>query len=272
MAGTSKTRRNRLDYLTRTGRLVKILPGTYTAPRFAENPTILARAFTAAHPTAVVVGRSAAALTYWPELEGLPVEIVDSHLVENPLFRVRRASIPDELIGLVHGIPVTRPALTALDLCLGDVGPEAIDRVLLRGGTTLDDLHRALRLTRGRWGNRARRRLLKDSATMGCSELERRAHRVLRRAGITEWVANRRYRIGDSILMPDIRFTRVRLLLEFDGYAFHHQREAFESDRTRDNLAQLHRFIALRFTHLSLEDEGEFVRQVRAAERLAQPY
>lgn len=272
VAGADRHRRSRLDYLTRRGQLVRVLPGTYTTPELATHPVMLARAFVASCPDAVIAGKAAAALTFWPALPCVPIEIVSRRRVRSALFAVRREALPVELVDTVGGIPVTVPALTALDLCLGDLGAGAIDTVLLRTGTTLADLHQALELTAGRHGNKQRRRLLKDTATMGCSVLERRGHRVLRRAGITEWVANRRFRVGGTAIIPDIRFTRVRLVLEFDGYSFHYQREAFENDRRRDNLLQLDRFIALRFTDRSLDDEGEFVRQVRAAQRIAEPY
>lgn len=271
LAGPERAHRNRLDHLVRTGQLTRVLPGVYTVPELAADPVILARAFTTAHPDAIVTGKAAAALTFWPELTCARVEVVGRAPVRNPLFAVRRTHIPAELVDHVHGIPVTRPALTALELCTSDLGPDAVDRALLRSWVTLPELHRTLELLPHRPGNTLRRQLLRDTATFGCSVLERRAHRLLRSAGITEWVANRRFRIGGSTIVPDIRFTRLRLILEFDGYAYHHQRDVFETDRSRDNLVQIHRFIALRFTDRSLEDGKDFVRQVRAAMRIAHP-
>ena len=50
------------------GRLTRVLPGVFTDPGQAEDPVIKMAAVTRWDPDAVIRGRAAAAVTYWPDI------------------------------------------------------------------------------------------------------------------------------------------------------------------------------------------------------------
>lgn len=59
---------------------------------------------------------------------------------------------------------------------------------------------------------------------------ERELQNVLRAAGLTGWVANVVLRVGGFTYYPDLLFETAMLIVEFDGFAVHGTRQAFESD------------------------------------------
>jgi very-short-patch-repair endonuclease len=265
--------RRRLHYLAGRGELARPLPGVFVAPTALTHLPTLALAAMRCDPNAVITGRTAAAFTYWPELPASVVEVATNYARRDvPGFRFSQRVVPPELVQTLGGVRLTTPALTALDLCTGPAGAAAIDRALQLRATSVPELRRALSLTPGRPGNGIRRELLRDVKTEGCSPLERTGHRLLRRAGIRNWVANRRYLVLGRSTRPDVRFLRVRLILEFDGFTFHSSREAFDGDRRRQNPFELVGFTVLRYTDALLDDPDEFITQVRHGLRTALPY
>lgn len=145
-------------------------------------------------------------------------------------------------------------------------------RALPLGAVKVRELTSALELTPSRPGNALRRRLVRDVKTEGCSPLERTGHRYLRRAAIDGWVANRGILVLGQRARPDVRFRARKLVLEFDGFAFHSSRAAFEHDRGRGNLFALDGYLVLHFTDRTLQDSATFIRQVRRGLRIAAPY
>ena len=66
--------------------------------------------------------------------------------------------------------------------------------------------------------------------------------------------------------MVDIAFPTERLAVEVDGWAWHHDRDRFERDRSRQNALVLAGWTVLRFTWADLtEDPTRVVVVVRAA-------
>jgi Protein of unknown function (DUF559) len=59
--------------------------------------------------------------------------------------------------------------------------------------------------------------------------------------------------VGD--LVVDALWATQRLVVELDGYAFHHHRGAFERDRARDAALQVAGYRTIRLTHRRLADE-----------------
>ncbi|WP_210414856.1 endonuclease domain-containing protein [Microlunatus elymi] len=57
----------------------------------------------------------------------------------------------------------------------------------------------------------------------------------------------------------DILFRRERVIVEFDGYAYHSDRAAFERDRARRNELVLAGYTVLNFTWAQLCDRPEWV-------------
>jgi very-short-patch-repair endonuclease len=131
--------------------------------------------------------------------------------------------------------------------------------VLRTRTTTLSRLQRALELTPSRPGNRERRALLSDSRDEPWSQAERRFHRLLRVAGITGWRANRPVEYQGETFYIDVRFRRLMLAIEIDGWEFHNSQEVFESDRRRQDLLVINGWRVLRFTWRMITDEPEWV-------------
>ena len=62
--------------------------------------------------------------------------------------------------------------------------------------------------------------------------------------------------LGDEV---DAFWPRERVIVELDGYAFHHHRAAFETDRRKDVARQVAGFRAIRVTDRRLEREPAMV-------------
>lgn len=166
---------------------------------------------------------------------------------------------------------VTTRRRTVLD-CLGrlpDVQSETLTAwVLTRRILTPEDLARAIAERPGAWGNVRRRRALLDMRAGAASPAERRLHRLLRGAGLTEWLPNEplSHHLG-IFASADVYFPDVRLVIEIDGAAFHGP-DRFQADRTRQNLLVGAGCTVLRFTWEDLTRRPDAViAQIQAALR-----
>ena len=226
--------RHALDWAVRCRDLVPVLYGVYATPDDATTLLTRARAASLRDRRCVVVRESAAALLGWREFpEPADLQVASTRLRERPGFRVERRAVPRRLARRVDGVLVTSRALTALDLV--DVhGPGAIDDALRRG-VSLADLSQAVNLVPHRRGHLARRRLIAESGGRPFSPAERRAHTLLRAAGVVGWVGNREFRSADGFVVSvgDLVFEEWGMILEIDGRQ-HLQPEAILRDRARD--------------------------------------
>lgn len=152
-----------LDHAVQRGRLRALLPGVYVDAGQRVDLELRARAATAWDPDAVICGRAAARLTFWPDLATPTLEAAARRArFTAPGFDLKRRRLSPDLVLDWHGLRLTTPALTALDLAL-TLGGEPLDVLLRSRRSTLRDLRRALDLTPSRRGNRGRRHLLVDS-------------------------------------------------------------------------------------------------------------
>jgi very-short-patch-repair endonuclease len=255
-----------IAWLKRNGQLVPVLPGVYTVPARINLIDTRIKAVGWWDRDAVLTDAAAARVSYWPDIE-VPVIVcaVRHERTPQPGYAFVRRVVPPELIIERRRLRYTRPALTALDLCVETNGG-SIDQVLRTRTATLDHLHEVMALTPARVGNRERRRLLLESRARPWSAAERSLHRLLWRAEITGWDGNRPVVIDGTKCYPDVLFEKCRLIIEIDGRAFHSDREVFESDRQRQNLFVINGWCVLRFTVRMIEDEPEMViATIRAA-------
>lgn len=255
-----------LAWLVRCGRLQAVLPGVYAPAQLSREVTTRMRAAALWAPDSVLTGAAAASISFWP---GIPVGDVELAGVESRCrstgFRFSRRTIPAELVREHDGLRYAAPALTALDLCDAN-GGDGIDTALRRRAATLAGMREALALTSRRPGNSLRRELLLDSRDEPWSAAERRAHRILRSAGITGWRANLPVASAGSVYYVDIGFEEEMLALEIDGRLHESDRGLFESDRWRQNHLVLHGWRVLRFTwSMLVEHPEQFLQAVRAA-------
>lgn len=262
-----------IRHLVRRGELTSVLPGVYARSDEATSVRIRARALMLANPDAVVIGRAAAQLSFWPQLKVDRVTAAVRHARPcSPGFAFVKRSVPAELVVQRNRVSLTSVALTALDLC-EEMGGDGIDSALRSRMTTLAHLRQALELTTRRSGNRHRRQLLIDSRDVPWSMAERRCHRLLRSAGITGWRANLPIEIDGQGYFLDIGFEALKLALEIDGREHHIGVEVFETDRWRQNRMVLDGWMVLRFTWRMLEDHPEevvaMVRQAQAMQEMS---
>ena len=97
----------------------------------------------------------------------------------------------------------------------------------------------------------------------GDSAPEARIARLLVRAGLPAPVQQHRVRIGGRTLRIDLAYPRAGIAIEYDGWAFHSTRSAFDRDRARANDLVLLGMHVLRFT--STSSDQQVVDTVRAA-------
>lgn len=249
--------RSGIEWRVRTGELRAVLPGVFAPTGTASLPRTRIAAVGHWDAEAVLTHEAAAAASFW---SGIAVPVVHCAVrherAARPGFVFSQRRIPAELVWSRGSLRLTSPALTALDLS-ESLGGSAIDQALRTRSTTLALMHTALGLIKGRAGNPKRHELLLDSRDEPWSEAERQFHRLLRAAGITGWQANRPVRINGLNVYPDVVFRRQRLVIEIDGREFHSDREAFESDRRRQNLLVLNGWRVLRITWRMIQDEPD---------------
>ena len=175
---------------------------------------------------------------------------------------VRRRALHDRDLTEYRGLQVTALALTVLEAAARAGGGSAVMDTALQRRLGLADLQQAHGRNRGRYGAGEARRLLRAAEGGARSEAERLLVELLRGAGIGGWFAN--YRIGPYV--GDVVFPAARVVIEIDGWAFHSDWEAFQSDRKRQNKLALRGWQVLRFTWLDLTEHPERVlAEIRAA-------
>ncbi|HEX2103825.1 MAG TPA: type IV toxin-antitoxin system AbiEi family antitoxin domain-containing protein [Solirubrobacteraceae bacterium] len=226
----------------------------------------------AAGPNAFLSHAAAGAL--W-ELRASAAVIVDVTIVgggsrKRAGLRIHRARDLTGQITMHEGIPVTTPARTTLDLA-ATLQRRPLERLLDQAeNTRLTDVASLDALARAHTGHRGAPRLLATldthapGTTITKSELEERFlalcdHSGLPRPRVNAWVEG---------LEVDFLFPQQRLIVETDGYRFHHTREQFERDRHRDATLTRAGYRTLRFSHTQLTHEPTTaVATLRAAYR-----
>ncbi|MCB0828299.1 MAG: DUF559 domain-containing protein [Solirubrobacterales bacterium] len=259
-----------VDRRLASARLVPVFRGVYGVGRDVTHEEGFWMAGVLAGGTSsVLAGRSAAAL--WKITEPTPVVEV-ARLGGRPLrqgaaFRsaagqrwqlaVRRArALPDGDLTVICGIPVMGLVRTLLDLARL-VSPGQLRRSFLeaaRLGVLDAPLAAECAECRPGWEGAG---LLRKLASEWCapiretrSALEGRFLNLCVEHGIELPAVNATV-VG---LEVDCLWRSSRLVVELDGYAFHHDRAAFESDRGRDLRLGAAGFSVLRFTYRMIEE------------------
>lgn len=155
---------------------------------------------------------------------------------------------------VVHdGIPCTSVARTLVDL--GDVvGRRDVERAVEQAEALRvfdgDAVEGALARAGPRRGAGVLRELLQKWADPGltASELEERFLSLCRAAALPQPAVNAWIPLDDGMVRADFLWRANGLVIETDGRATHATREAFESDRRRDQRLMLAGFRVVRFT------------------------
>ena len=217
---------NALVRAVSAGRLVRPLPGVFADSGNATELLTKVAAVSRWDPDAVIRGRAAAALSYWPKISVGTVEVASPNRhAPQPGFTFQHRRIPAELVQHRSGIRYTAPPLTAIELSTLDC-TDPIDIALRRKAASLESLRDALRQTKNRRGNQERWRVLLDSRADPWSKAERLAHRIHRQAGIHGWVGNLKVTVADwATYYLDIAFEEQMLACEIDGRETHDWRD-----------------------------------------------
>lgn len=151
------------------------------------------------------------------------------------------------------GLRVTALHLTVVEAAVRQSGGARLMDSALQRDADLSELWRTHLRNKGRHGSPAARLLLQAASNGARSKAERLMVKLLREARISGWKANcpvGRYKV-------DVGFPALKVALEVDGWAFHSDQEAFQSDRERQNYLALLGWQVLRFTWLDLTEYPE---------------
>jgi very-short-patch-repair endonuclease len=251
----------------RAGRLLLLHPGVYAVghARLRREGCWLA-AVLAVGRGAVLSHRDAAGLHDLRPTNHVRIDVATTGKARSTakiaVHRTRSLDAQDTTT--VHGIPVTTVARTLVDLAgvvpadhLGRAIKEADRRNLL--DTTA--IHAAMARTRGRTGpgHRALREAIAEYAALGLSAtlspLEDAFLRLLRDDGLPRPAVN----ASVEGFQVDAVWRKQRIAVELDGWADHHTRHAFESDRERDAVLTAAGWRIVRFTHRQVTDRPDRV-------------
>ena len=201
----------------------------------------------------------------------------DRSRVARPGARVHRHDLSAEDRVQRHGLWLTTPLRTVLDLCRALPLAQAVavaDSALRRGLVTVEELvgaHSALPPAVGRGRVAAVIRLVDP----GCgSVLESLCRVLLHLAGLAppETQLEVRDSGGRWIGRVDFAWPAVRLVVETDGFAFHADRASYRADRRRGNALVLAGWRVLRFSWEDVvHSPDDVVADVRAALALGVP-
>jgi very-short-patch-repair endonuclease len=256
----------------RAGRLHRVHPGV-----FAVGHAVLGArgrwmaAVLACGPGAVLSHASAGAL--W-ELRASAAAKIDVTVPRagrgsRPTIRIHRPrSLPADEVTMHHGIPVTTPARTLLDLA-ATLERRPLERALDQAEVQeLTDYPALAALARAHPHHRGARKLEAALATHAAGttltkgKLEERFLALCDRHGLPRprcntWVE------GFEV---DFLFADRRVIAETDSWRHHQTREAFERDRRRDAAHARAGYRTLRFTYRQVENEPRAVAEaLRAA-------
>lgn len=247
----------------RAGLVVPILPGIYADPGRAASPAVRIRAACAWAPLGVIHGQTAVEL-YLRRPISLPIRLRAPHSAAPATWlRVSRGVVPDYLDQ--EGLRVASAVYACVEMA-GHDGGEAIFEALRRRLFRAEALEPALDMFARAANNAVRRQVVTAAVDNPWSFAEAVLHGLLRKAGISGWLANEPMKVRGQMVAPDVWFPEHRLVLEVDGEAVHSTHEQFEADRERQNLLVLGNLRVLRFTWTAITTQpGHVVATVRVA-------
>ena len=150
--------------------------------------------------------------------------------------------LPEAHVTTRHGIPVTTPARTIVDLC-GRVGASLLGRLVdeteRRGLTDLAELDRVRREVVSRASTKATMAAILEArrhrSHPGDSAADVELAAWLTAAGMPPPIPQHQVAVGGTVYLLDLAYPDLRLGFEYDGWAAHGTRSAFDRDRVRGN-------------------------------------
>lgn len=252
------------------GVLVELRPGVLALPG-APDPHVLDLQTACRKLGAIVSHQSAAYLHGLARPSHIMPTVSVPRNTTKDLAGVRVHQINDieeDQVQVIDGLPVTCPERTLIDLAAVHTD-RSLGRILDHGlAAGIVDYGRLTDLfgvigRRGKPGTARLRRLIEARGlafTPADTELERRLLDVLLTSGLPHpelqfkapWLRAVNGRV-------DMAYVDARLIIEGDSRRWHQLVDAFETDRLRDNAAQLAGWRVLRFTWLEITQSPERV-------------
>jgi very-short-patch-repair endonuclease len=257
-----------IEHRLASGRLHRLHHGVYAGGRRSVGPNgRWMAAVLACGPKAVLSYSSAAALWQigFEEREVIEVSISSPYQRRRPGLRIyRRPSLWPEDVTTRHGIPVTTPIQTLIDLALR-LDQRGIERMVNEADkydlVHPPELREALDERVGEPGVATLRQIL-DRRTFRLTkeELERRFLPLARKAGLPvpltgQWV---------NEFEVDFYWPDLELVVETDGLRYHRTPAEQARDRERDQAHTAAGLTQLRFTHEQVRYEPDYVRRILA--------
>jgi very-short-patch-repair endonuclease len=257
-------RRMAAGWLTRRHQGVYLL-GVFAGPLGDEAAALLACGSRAA----ISHWTTAAAFGLRERMEGEPVHVVAAGGLTGRragVYAHRVEVLPARDVTLVHGLRMTTPARTLLDLAASTPLPrldELVEEAEVRELVTRSELLSMLDRGAGRPGIGAFRAVVgsADEPAFTRSEAEKRLLALVRAAALPLPRTNTRI----AGLEVDAVWPQQRLVVEVDGFQYHGTRPAFERDRTRDARLLVAGYRVLRITWRRLVREPEAIVAILAA-------
>ena len=267
--------RGQLQRRVASGHLVRL---RHTVYRVEGSPETwhqrLMAACLAAGDGAYVSFRAAAAL--WG-FEGFAQDVLEVTVPAERRARLEGVTVHDSLVvgpahvAILNRIPTASVARTLCDLSA--VAPRwnvarAVDEALRTKRVTMRQLSAVAEDLDGQGRRRGTviRAILEersDGFQPGDSEPEVRIARLLVDAGLPAPVQQHRVQVGRRHRRLDLAYPELKIAIEYDGWAFHSLRGAFNRDHARGNELELLGWTVLRFT--SASSDRAIVETVAAA-------
>ena len=245
------------------GDLELVLPGVYRSTSTALSAAGQIRAAVVwAGKDSMLSGVAAAWWWNFVEAEPSNIEVTIPHrrrlqVPESKTIEIipRRRSIAEEDRRYHRGIVVTSPALSAIEGSLRLGHHDVLDRALQKMVSYQEVVRSSRRMARLQ-GAPAASRLVKAAGDGAAFAAERLFAKLMRDAGITGWVVNKRV---EGAGVPDFRLAHAALIVEIDGWAWHQRPDRFQRDRTKQNELVCRGHRVLRFTWFDLNERPEYV-------------
>jgi very-short-patch-repair endonuclease len=251
-----------IDHRVKRGRLRVVHRGVYAVgrPELSRLGWYMA-AVLACGPDAVLSHDSAAEILGFGRRAALIDVVVPAHVNRcHRGIRVhRRVTLKAADVTTRHGMPVTMPTCTLIDLA-GRLPRNELEAALneadLRGLIAIEALRNALDTTQSRPGvAKLRATIDRRTFTFTRSELERRFLPLIRRAGLPKPVT----RVFVTGFEVDFWWPDLGLVIETDGGTFHRTPTQQAADRRRDQTHTAAGLTPLRFTHGQVRYESSYV-------------
>jgi very-short-patch-repair endonuclease len=241
-----------------TGRLYRHHTGVYLLdpPQQASRLTLLTAAVAACGEDAALSHSSAAELYgFLPARPGpIDVTVAGRNPGQRPGIRRHRSrTIGPRDTRTRHRIRVTSPARTIVDNACDPDLEQLVATALASELVTVRQIEREIARCQIRHGVRRLNAVLRQQGgpRLTRSWGERRMLSLIRRAGLP--VPETNYPMFEYVL--DAFWPEHKLVVEVDGYEFHGDRQAFESDRARDAKLVAAGYRVIRFTAIQLRDQ-----------------